>query len=185
MTLGANNGWDDMANRNNANTAEFQFAAKPIDGLALYATVYYGAEQANEDGNKRFLFDLVALYTNGPWTFGGNLDLATEEFDEDELTVNGEDDAEWNGWAVYGKYQVNDWFAPVVRFERFRDAEGTRTGSHANFWEVTATLEFKPLTNLIVRVEWRHDKCSKDLFLDHTDVEDSQDTVGAEVIVIF
>jgi hypothetical protein len=196
FTLGYVNGWDNQLDNNNAKTFEFQVAVRPVEGLLGSITLYHGAEQAGEDGNKRTLVDIVLSYTVQNFTIGANFDWGREEWDEDEA-IHGSDVTPWNGYAFYLKYQATDWLAGALRFERLRDEEASRVGAaaaanvgagapiHASYWEITFTIELKPTDNLIFRIEYRYDESNKEVFLRHGSTRDRQDTIGFEAIVLF
>jgi hypothetical protein len=187
LTLGYVNGWDNLTDNNNSKTWEFQVNATPMAGLSLYANIYYGAEQTDEDGNKRVLFDFVATYTVEKLTVGFNYDVASEDYDEDEVSQYYSETAEWNGWAAYAKYQVTDTVSGALRFERFRDQDAYRTGIHANYTSLTLTLEYKPVDSIIFRVEYRYDKVSDGdaVYFKHGHARTQYDTIGFEAIVLF
>jgi hypothetical protein len=71
----------------------------------------------------------------------------------------------WNAaawWSLnqYALYEINDCWGAGLRFEWFRDDKGTRVpgaATGANFFEVTAGLNWTPYENLIVRPEIRGD----------------------------
>ncbi len=189
ILVGYVNGWDNMVDNNNAQTWEFQLAVTPVPNVSAFVNVYHGAEgnnnNAGEDGNKRTLLDLILVATFDKLTVGANFDWGWERFDEDEQ-VHGERGATWNGYALYVKYQVVDWMAPVIRFERFRDEEGYRTGTHQNLTDITFTLDFRVGQNMIVRIEYRYDESSEEIFRKGSSHDrEKQDTIGAEVIVTF
>lgn len=201
VTLGVNNGWDLLEDINDGKTLEFQVAVTPIEWLAVYGTLYYGAEKSaaqdipngkftNRDpGDKRMLIDIVAVATNPGGiqglTLGFNFDWAEEE--DSAVSTSGQlEDAEWTAWAVYAKYQVNEWFAPSIRISSLDDDDGFRAGTLDNrITEFTLTGEFKISADTIVRVEVRQDSADEDIFLDKSKEEDSQVTLGAEVIFTF
>ena len=90
-----------------------------------------------------------------------------------------------------GKYQVNDQWAVALRIEGFNNDNGTRgvqglTDPDPGLFCVTATLEHKPVSALILRFEVRVDTADEEIFQDSDGLgEDSQATVGFEVIFIY
>jgi len=101
------------------------------------------------------------------------------------------DDAEWWGFALYGKYQLTPKFAMAGRVEWFLDDDQFRVGSAAlqntadarerNYWEWTYTAEYKLYDNLISRLEYRYDWADTGIF----DSESSQSTISAQLIYNF
>ena len=52
-------------------------------------------------------------------------------------------------------------------------------------WEITATLGYSPVKDLMTRLEFRHDDADQDVFLDGSGLSDTQNTIAAEVIYSF
>ena len=52
-------------------------------------------------------------------------------------------------------------------------------------WETTWTLQYKPVPNLITRMEFRYDKSDRNTFSDGDGVSDSQSTLAGEMIFLF
>jgi len=117
--------------------------------------------------------------------------------------------ARWNGLAGYLIHDFTDQWSFRFRGELFEDAGGFRTcggtfnnagGTNTCFgatgttpatpvaqtlWEVTPTLQFKPVPSLITRVEFRYDKSDKNVFLYGSRASNNQETLSFEVIYLF
>ncbi len=52
-------------------------------------------------------------------------------------------------------------------------------------WEMTWTLQYKPVPNLITRAEFRYDRSDRNTFSDGDGVTDSQSTLAGEMIFLF
>jgi hypothetical protein len=67
--------------------------------------------------------------------------------------------AQWYGINQYFQYELNNCWAAGMRFEWFRDDDGTRVvaGNPGNYFEVTWGLNYKPCDCLIIRPELRYD----------------------------
>jgi hypothetical protein len=63
----------------------------------------------------------------------------------------------WKGVAGYAKYALCDPSSITLRCERYSDPEGYTTGTSQDLQEITLTYEFKGLSNLILRTEYRYD----------------------------
>jgi hypothetical protein len=205
FTLGFNNGWnakgltnnDFFVDNNHGKGAEFQIELKPIKDLTLDATVIIanetnGASANNGSGSKRYVLDLVAMYTMDAWTFGLNFDWGSQT-DVGAAFPHRAADA---GVAVYGKYQVNDWFASVLRVEYWSDDNalvagvgpvgGTGdVGTGSRIIEFTFTEEFKVAKQLIFRVEIRHDDSNNHNFVRNGKAARGDNTLGFEAIMPF
>jgi hypothetical protein len=117
--------------------------------------------------------------------------------------------ARWEGIAAYAIHDFTDQWSFRLRGEVFEDAGGFRTcggtfnnagGTNTCFgatnttpaipvaqtlWEVTPTLQFKPVPSLITRLEFRYDKSDKNVFQYGTVPTNHQETVSVEVIYLF
>ena len=74
----------------------------------------------------------------------------------------------WYGLDQYLYYTINDCWKSGLRFEWFRDEDGTRVGLNrpsnpnnvpfvGNFYSVSAGVNWSPTSNLMVRPEIRYD----------------------------
>lgn len=193
VTLGFNNGWDQLVDSNDSKTVEFSTTYKATEQIKVVGNLYYGSEKATTGrsvtsgvgtpGDKRFLVDVVATGTFDKLTVALNWDYGTEQ--DVITTATGTDEAKWTGMAGYIKYQLSDLYAPSLRIEYFRDADGYRTGTKQTLKEVTLTNQFDLNSNLIFRLELRIDKSNEDIFLKQDDTKSTQFTFGAEAIVYF
>ena len=148
------NGWDVTTDNNKGKTFGASFVVTPIDPVQLTFNFMYGPEQPNNTSNNRFLFDWIGAFkATKNLTFMVNLDYAHEDKDP----LNGGQDSEWYGVAVYAKYEFTDSFSTSIRAEYFNDEDGVRTGIAQELKEITLTAEFKIAKNLLVRPEYRHD----------------------------
>jgi hypothetical protein len=117
--------------------------------------------------------------------------------------------ARWDGIAAYAIHDFTDQWSFRLRGEIFEDASGSRTcggtfnnagGTNTCFgatntgaatpvaqtlWEVTPTLQFKPVPSLITRLEFRYDKSNKNVFQSGTVPTNHQETVSVEVVYLF
>lgn len=101
--------------------------------------------------------------------------------------------AHWNAaawWSLnqYALYEINDCWGAGLRFEWFRDDKGTRVtgdGNGANFFEVTAGLNWTPYENLIVRPEIRGDWTQGGVVPFDNDTKPAQLSGGVDFIYTF
>lgn len=117
--------------------------------------------------------------------------------------------ARWNGVAAYLIHDFTPHWSLRGRCEIFEDNGGTRTcggtwnlagGTNTCFgatsvtaappvsqtlWEVTPTLQYRPVAPLILRVEYRYDKSEKDVFLFGDRATNHQQTMSFQVVYLF
>jgi hypothetical protein len=117
--------------------------------------------------------------------------------------------ARWNGLAAYLIHDFDEQWSGRFRAEIFEDAGGSRlcTGTWNNaggtntcagatnttastpvaqtVWEITPTLQFKPVPPLITRIEFRYDKSDHNTFLYGSRAANNQKTLSFEVMYLF
>jgi hypothetical protein len=117
--------------------------------------------------------------------------------------------ARWNGVATYFLYDFDRRWGVRLRGELFEDAGGfvtcegtTKYQPRANvcfgatsagpatavaqtLWEVTSTLQFKPMPSLITRLEYRYDKSNQSVFQLGGRATSYQPTLALEAIYLF
>jgi hypothetical protein len=117
--------------------------------------------------------------------------------------------ARWNGVATYLLYDFDRQWGVRLRGEMFEDAGGfvtcegttayqpranvcfgaTSAGQAASvaqtLWEVTSTLQFKPMPSLITRLEHRYDKSNQNVFQIGGRATNYQPTLSLEVLYLF
>jgi hypothetical protein len=71
----------------------------------------------------------------------------------------------WSGLAGYVNYSINSQWSATLRGEGFGDYGGLRTGESMRWGEATATLQYAPNNNVILRGEIRGDKTSQPFFI--------------------
>ncbi len=202
-STGINNGWDLNVDNNNYATWENQLAWKPTDKLSLSGTTYYGPENANQDGHKRFLVDFVALWNvTDKLSLMANFDFGNQRRVFSNVGGIDFENSQWHAYALYGRYQVNEKFAMATRWEVFQDNNNFRVGAAAvapavdynagasvftfynrekMYWEWTYTGEYKLYDNLVTRLEYRYDWSEAPIF----NGESSQQTLSAQLIYNF
>lgn len=173
---------------NHGKAVEMQFGAKPVKDLMVTFTFFTGTEDTVSTNDKFYIFDIVVSYVMDKLTLAANYDQASEQ-------LGGPPDRRTplSGIALYGKYQVTDMFASVLRVEYYSDEKGrtfgpvtaSDTGSGARFIEFTLTEEFKIANQAIFRVELRHDDSNQHTFTRDGKAARGDNTLGFEAIMPF
>lgn len=188
---GVVNGWDVVDDNNTAKTVLGHFGfnniALPEDSsLTVSLNVVSGPEAAADDNSYRTVSDVVAIYKT-PWkplTLMYNFDYGHES---DLLAASNA--ANWYGHAGYARIDINDQWSISGRGEYLNDTDGVRvvSGTPAEFWELTGTLEYRPWKNTITRLELRYDDADRNVYNDDVlgVLTDNQTTLSAEVIYFF
>jgi Putative beta-barrel porin-2, OmpL-like. bbp2 len=183
MTLGVNNGWDDVSDNNNGQSVEGELTLAPTANISLVLNGMYGPEQVNHGNSQRWAIDPIATWH----TPIKGLQLVGEYIYADEgapisvapaysahgngLNFNPPDpynpgfvlitkSASWTGAAGYIVYDWNENLEFASRGEWFRDSQGARTGLRQTLGEFTETINYKipRVTGLLARLEYRHDE---------------------------
>jgi hypothetical protein len=189
LTIGVNNGWDNVDDNNDGKTIESQLAFES-ENASLYVTGYFGPEQDGVDGDWRELITIVGSYSPiESLTLSVDLDLGWEQSVNFDVM---EKDVFWWGVAGYVVYEINPMLSVALRGEYFQDDDGARTGFEQKMWEITPTLSIKPFVghrtfdNLEFRVEYRHDQSDERVFEDSNgSLKKSQDTVALQLLYYF
>lgn len=163
----ANSAWDIMAgfkwqNYDNTSSLAWSFSSGPQDPG-------FSADFGAPGDQERFVYSLVyqqQLTERLRYVLVHNLGL-----ENNGAPPAGAADAEWYGLNNYFLYKINPCLGVNVRFEWFRDDDGARVGGAGNiglpawagrgfagdFFNVTAGINWRPHTNVIVRPEVRWD----------------------------
>lgn len=200
--LGLVNGWDNAIDNNKVKDIEASIKWVPNENFFITENFMEGSQTADDQDRQRYIFDTVVGWTPLPQDLPklklmANFDYGLEErlgqigFPSAVRAEGGP--ADWIAYALYAKYELTDKVTLAARWEQFWDDQGVRTGGTADdLWEMTYTIDYKVWSNLLTRLEYRHDVVSNTpdiagLRLGPFDgaTEDTQDTVGASLIYLF
>ena len=62
VTLGINNGWDDVADNNSGQSVEGELTLAPTANISLVLNGIYGPEQVNRGNTQRWAIDPIATW---------------------------------------------------------------------------------------------------------------------------
>ena len=186
-TMGVSNGWDIVDDNNKAKTLEFNTTIVPTKTTSLGVTYMFGAEKARDSHDRRHLVDVVAGWNpTEQLALKLNYDLGWED---DGLSNTPAENAQWQGIAMYGRYQWLPWWATALRWEWFSDLAAVRAAQAGlrglHLYEWTLTNEFKVYKDMIARVEYRHDSSNDRVFTRNKSATSYQDTLALEMIYPF
>jgi hypothetical protein len=152
------NGWQ-IIGENNSGKAIGTQVAYGSDRLSASFNSFIGPELPGNDDDDRVLGDLVLSVKATPsLSLGASVDAARED-----RPVG--DAARWWGMGLYARYAPPDSRTSfAVRGEYYDDEDGAISGTAQALKEITATLEHRPVSNLILKLEGRHDKSSAEVF---------------------
>jgi hypothetical protein len=192
-----------ISDTNNTKGVESALSYAPTDWLGLTAYGFFSANEGpigNDDGRVLGggIIDIQALEST---------EIVLEAYygNQENLAAGGRT-ARWNGFAGYIIHDFTEQWGLNFRGEIFEDAsggfscfgDGTKTGdgkpgscapgrggAGQTLWEMTYTLQYKPVPSLMTRLEFRHDKSDHKTFLKGTKAVDNQQTLAFEVIYLF
>lgn len=142
------NGWNNTVDNNGGKSIGGSIAYKPTGALTLIENYMGGPETTGDNSGWRHTSDTIVTYT---------VDKKTSLALNYDIGHDGNSNQMWQGVAGYMKYQANDWFAVVPRYEYLKDKDGFMTGALQNLQEFTLTAEFKHKDGVMMRVEYRGD----------------------------
>ncbi|MBV9154809.1 MAG: porin [Acidobacteriaceae bacterium] len=112
---------------------------------------YIGPQYTGSNDRNRSLYDTTLLLTpNDKVNAYLNFD-----YGEQHRIISGHD--HWIGFAGALHFQLNKYFAISPRAEYYNDVSGFTTGTPQKLHEVTVTGEYKVMTGLLTRLEFRRD----------------------------
>ncbi len=211
VTLGVNNGWDNLDDNNDSKTLEAGLSLNPFDSLSWTHAIYYGSEQTEVTSLQRFFYDTVLTYTpSSRFKFVTQFDYGNEQQDGTKgaalasrtagladnifptvqqsdafLAGNGGD---WNTVVGYANYTPTDKFGLTLRGERFNDTDGARTGIDQTLYGLTLTGAYNLTPDLLTRLEYRYDISNQDVFGTDSATDplaNNQSTIAAQIIYMF
>ena len=161
------NGWNNVADNNTGKSLGASITYKPTGAVTIIENYMGGPEQLNTNTGWRHMSDTILSYTVDKQTSVAlNYDIG---HDGGLVGSDGALGAMWQGVAAYLKYQRNDWFAVVPRYEFIKDKDMFMTGASQNVQEFTLTAEFKHKDGVMMRIEYRGDFSNNPFFTKTTD----------------
>lgn len=155
--LMAVNGWQQVQDNNGAATWGLQLA-RYTERLSASWSTLVGPELAGDEASNRVYHDFVLTAR-----LHERLDLAlTYDVAHEERPFAPE--VSWYGAAAYARYRLRPRLWLAVRAEKFRDPSGAITGTGQVLRERTLTLEHRPRSNLILKLETRQDTSTASVF---------------------
>ena len=193
IDLGVNNGWDQVSDANKQKTIEYGLDYTPAPTMNFAVQGYVGREPLAITNNvpstaqgQRFLLDAIATWNvTAKWTLIANYDYGRQKDDSPGAAIASYD---WDGVALYSNYQLAPAWQLSVRGEYFDDRNGYRTGvvdsktgAGQKWKEVTATLNYAPAADVLLRLEGRYDRSNvADAFIESQRV--ATDPAGAGTV---
>ncbi len=197
VTGGVVNGWDNVDENNQFKTMLGSLSLTPIKSVTLGINGITGAERTGDNRNDRSVIDLVTTWQPlEKLTLMGNYDYGHESNLAHGVTgTPGFDSADWQGLALYAKYDLTPKWSLAGRWEWFDDIGNTRLGltgpggtllNRLNVYGTTLTSQWVLHEHLIARLEYRHDDADERVFFhEKSGFLGYQDTISTELIYHF
>jgi hypothetical protein len=188
------NGWNNSIDNNTGKTAGFSAAWTPNSKWSVIENFLTGPEQANNNGDFRYLTDTVISYNpTAKLSLMANYDYGSDHVTTGTFTGVGPFTdlykTKWSGLAGYVKYAPNAKYYLAVRGEYFDDNQGFETGfgpPGLELNEFTVTFQRMLSKALITRLEVRTDSADHQIFRDHnTGFASNQTTATLGLIYAF
>lgn len=170
LGLAAYNGWNSVVDNNEeksvAPTLVWKTASSQVQLL------YFGGVERNSGGPEgaywRHTFDVSASYDATSW-------LSLQAEGNVGLEPNRIGVSSWAAFALGARYKLLPWLMAAGRVDRFGETMGKSAASSATaspiFWSgapwvssQTLTLDVRPVSNLSIRLELRHDQAGSNLY---------------------
>ena len=164
------NGWQ-LINDNNDAKAIGGKIAYSNDRLTTSFNTFDGPELPHDNSHWRHFGDLIASYKVTPkLSVAGSIDRGHQELPGDAAE-------NWLGLAGFARYAFDDRHAVAIRGSLFRDPDNAISGTAQRLTEETLTYEFRPVANLIVKIEGRHDHSTAAVFARKTNGSANDQTI--------
>jgi hypothetical protein len=177
--VGLVNGWDRIIDNNNGKTFLFNADVFPSDTFHAQISGSYGAEQTDNDKDKRLLVDLTGAVIAGPLVLNFQGLVGSEQNAALTTTDGVFQNDTWFGFGLQPVYTM-DKFALGARIEYFGDNHGARIGAvngvpsgKTSVLNFTVTPAYTPTKNFQFRAEFRVDAALKAEAVDGTDIKDT------------
>ncbi len=171
-------GWDRSSNADDGITYTSRVKWQSCDrrttlavGSSFGQDTYYGWYEMD-----RHFYNVIVTRQVGckltliaQWDWGRDTDVEGTTISDEHLRFMGWEETEWYGSMVQAVYEISPCLSAGVRAEWMRDDDNIRIvpvgafADGANYWEITAGLNYRPMPNLLVRPELRWDWSDLDL----------------------
>lgn len=214
-TLGLNNGWDLVQDTGNGKTTEIGLSFNLAENLTFSNVNYIGPESQTDASTGAIIDDMRYLTSSvivwktpvqkltfmAAVDFGNQRNVANLVAGLTAPTPNFDrpfESGQWHSYTFYAKYDLTGKMYFAYRGELFFDDDSFRTftttgtaaipSSARRFWGHTVTLDYRPYTNWIARLEYRQDASSAGVYdrtVGSTEGHSTQGTLATELICVF
>jgi hypothetical protein len=171
VSLGANNGWSTFHHAGRLRTLELSTQWRPRPALSTSFALYSG---------KQYMLDALANGPQGIRNFG-NFSTIFNVTDKLNLIIDADYGVQskglrsnstngnvvWSGVSGYINYLLTERWYTTVRGGLFNDQNGFRTGVRQCLKELTLTVGFRPIKQLLLRAEARQDFSNRSSFVNN------------------
>jgi hypothetical protein len=176
------NGWNSIVDDHGNNMKTVGLTGAITRKKYTWSHNYYvGPQYTGSNNRNRNLYDTVLLLTPSD-KVNAYLNF---DYGRQRRPLSGAD--QWVGFAGALHLQLSKHFAIAPRAEYFDDIDGFSTGTKQKLHEVTLTGEYKVLSGLLSRLEYRHDGSNVPFYYRGSTpaASKSQTTITVGVIAFF
>jgi hypothetical protein len=184
------NGWDVVVDNNSALSYMGRLGLNPSAAVILGVIGYVGPEQADNNSNLRYGFEVMGTFKlDVKTTFVAQFDYGEEQ----GLLPDPDENATWWGGGIWLVRDLSPVFNLGLRADYVQDNNGVRTSGvlgypvadGRNFGSVTATLNIHAFPKAVIRPEFRLDFSSLDDYGERDDPTSTQPSIGVTVTYAF
>ncbi len=151
-------------------------------GTSLSFSIMQGNAYQNMPANDLEYYSVIFQQQLGKWHYVLQHDRGTIN----HAINNNQDTAVWYSVAQYLTYQLDDVWGLGLRGEWFRDQSGFRyNNGEANYYDVTAGVNYKPKNWLLIRPELRYDWAQAQTAPFDSGHQSNQVVLGIDAVVQF
>jgi len=160
--LSVNNGWQNIAENNDAKGFGTQITFQPIENLLLNSSTFFGNEGVDGSLEFRAFHDFYAIWDiNEKWQLTGQFDIGWQE------DYGTDDVSQWQGITGILQYKPNEKWATAFRFENYQDENGknlgTPNGLPLNITALSLNIDRTINKNAVWRIEFKNMSATEDI----------------------
>ncbi len=209
------NGWDNTADNNNSKSLMAGFGLAPCEEFSFALNGIIGPEEDDDESSYKAVLDFTATakIPDAGLEISLNADIGTNsgnstidpngDTDSTAMTGMGDDftilSSKWYGFAAIANFNLAtlgtgclDNCFVALRGEVFWDPDGTQVGLSTGsglaqrYSEVTLTFGWRPYSNLLTRLEFRHDVADAQVFDEGSgNMSNHQNTIAVNTVLSF
>jgi len=186
-------GWNEVKDSNKSKSWGVALNYAPNSNTSVIVQNHSGTEGSNDSNDQGYFggfgfvtpgtsrVDLYNIVVNHQLGANTKLGFSADFGSSSKAPNNGK----WNGEVFYIRQQLSQTKVGSLRFDRFEDKDGLRTGTPVKLYSITGAYDHIFSPNFTLRFEARHDLSDNAFFATHSGFEKHRTTLTLAVIAKF